>query len=174
MSQFQEIQLQLQKSKEAYHNLCSEFDKSRRQLDAAQLASFHQLSQQQVSTSNLMNLVNNSSSNSNGTGLTSSGQATITNGSSINTGGLSNSQQQQQTMGLSSTAGILASAPVTGNGTSSQGMLSSTGGGLEVSISVPQSTSSGGATDRLTSLATSITANRVTQLLKLEKKVYIY
>lgn len=122
-----------------------------------------------------MSLVN--SSNSNGTGLTSSGQATITNGSSIiNTGGLSSSQQQQQqqSMGLSSTAGILASAPVTGNGTSSQGMLNSTGGGLEVSISVPQSTSSnssGGATDRLTSLATSITANRVTQLLKLEKKV---
>lgn len=156
VGQFQEIQLQLQKSKEAYHNLCIEFDKARRQLDPTQLASYQQLSQQQVSTSNLMSLVNNSASTSNaGPGVTTSQP------------GL-NSANSASALGLATNT----------NANNGQNMINTTlAGGLELAstapVPLPQQQPSGGATDRLTSLATSITANRVTQLLKIEKKVYL-
>lgn len=156
VGQFQEIQLQLQKSKEAYHNLCIEFDKARRQLDPTQLASYQQLSQQQVSTSNLMSLVNNSASTSNaGSGVTTS-QPGLTSANSASALGLATNT----------------------NANNGQNMINTTlAGGLELAstapVPLPQQQPSGGATDRLTSLATSITANRVTQLLKIEKKVYL-
>lgn len=156
VGQFQEIQLQLQKSKEAYHNLCIEFDKARRQLDPTQLASYQQLSQQQVSTSNLMSLVNNTASTSNaGSGVTTS-QPGLTSANSASALGLATNT----------------------NANNGQNMINTTlAGGLELAstapVPLPQQQQSGGATDRLTSLATSITANRVTQLLKIEKKVYL-
>lgn len=61
MQSFQEIQQGLSKTKENYHNLCSEFEKQRRQLDSQQLSQYSQLSQQQVSSSNLIGLAINSS-----------------------------------------------------------------------------------------------------------------
>lgn len=155
VGQFQEIQLQLQKSKEAYHNLCIEFDKARRQLDPTQLASYQQLSQQQVSTSNLMSLVNNSAPSNTGSGATTS-QPGLTSANSASALGLATNT----------------------NANNGQNMINTTlAGGLELAstapVPLPQQQPSGGATDRLTSLATSITANRVTQLLKIEKKVYL-
>lgn len=54
---FQEIQQTLNKTKEQYHNMCLEFDKQRRMLDPQQLSQYQQLSQQQVSASNLLGLV---------------------------------------------------------------------------------------------------------------------
>jgi DNA repair exonuclease SbcCD ATPase subunit len=54
---FQEITQVLNKSKEQYHNLCAEFEKQKRLLDAQQLAQYLQLSQQQqISTSNLLGM----------------------------------------------------------------------------------------------------------------------
>lgn len=177
VSQFQEIQLQLQKSKEAYHNLCVEFDKARRQLDATQLASYQQLSQQQVSTTNLVNLVNNASGGANIAPILTGANGSNMTGGGVATGGQISTSASQSAMassvGPSGLAGAASNGNLQGMSAAAAQALNSTG--LEVSISVPppqqQSTSSGGATDRLTSLATSITANRVTQLLKLEKKV---
>ena len=51
---FQEITQALNKNKEQYHNLCAEFEKQKRLLDAQQLAQYQQLSQQQVSATNLL------------------------------------------------------------------------------------------------------------------------
>ncbi|CAF0947278.1 unnamed protein product, partial [Brachionus calyciflorus] len=55
---YQESQNILNKSRDQYHNICCEFDKLKRQLDHGQLAQYQQMSQQQqVSASNLLNLV---------------------------------------------------------------------------------------------------------------------
>ena len=49
---FQDMQLQLTKTRDQYHNLCGEFEKLRRQLDSQQLLQLQQ--QQQLSSSNLL------------------------------------------------------------------------------------------------------------------------
>jgi hypothetical protein len=175
VAQFQEIQLTLNKSKETYHNLCVEFDKAKRQLDATQLASYQQLSQQQVSASNLMSLLNNNNNAnnaSNNNGINQNGVGALMTASSNGMG------MGQNTSGLSQNLSVgqqLSNSVNVSSGSGGSG--GSTGGG---GPSMPQSTNaaqpqaSSGATDRFASLATSITANRVTQLLKLEKKVHIY
>lgn len=175
VAQFQEIQLTLNKSKETYHNLCVEFDKAKRQLDATQLASYQQLSQQQVSASNLMSLLNNSNnnnaSNNNGTNQNGVGglMTASSNGMGVgqNTSGLSQNLSVGQQ--LSNSVNVSSGSGGSGGSTSGGGPSS-----MAQSTNAVQPQASSGATDRFASLATSITANRVTQLLKLEKKVHIY
>lgn len=69
---FQECSITLNKTKDQYHNLCAEFDKLKRQLDPQQLAQYQTMSQQQISTSNLMSLVPGANSTSLNTTLTTS------------------------------------------------------------------------------------------------------
>ena len=162
VAQFQEIQLTLNKSKETYHNLCIEFDKAKRQLDANQLASFQQLSQQQISASNLMSLAN-ISNNTTGQG-NQGGSALMVLSSNGGAGGNQNATAINQNM---SAGGQQLSNSV------NQAGISGGSGNAMVQLTTGGQQTSGGAADRLSSLATSITANRVTQLLKLEKKVVI-
>jgi chromosome segregation ATPase len=55
---FQDITQTLNKAREQYHNVCSEYEKQKRQLDNQQLMQYQQLSsqqlQQQISTTNLL------------------------------------------------------------------------------------------------------------------------
>lgn len=128
---FQEIQQTLNKAKEQYHNLCIEYEKSRRQLDATQLSQYQSLSgqQQQISSSNLLNAMN------------------------------------QSTNMVNSMSGT--SAQLGGPGTSPSSMSQS----MHMSSSMVSQPTSSSSMAPIASIATSITNNRVTQLLKLEKKV---
>ena len=113
---FQEIQLTLNKTKDQYQNLCIEFEKQKRQLDPAQMAQYQQLSQQQSTTSLMLD------------------------GGVISANNLPSSSNLQG-LALNNSESLAASSQITST------------------------------TERLTSLATSITANKVSHVQKLEKKM---
>lgn len=150
---FQEIQQTLNKTREQYHNLCNEFEKQKRQLDPQQLAQFQQLQQQQVSSSNLLSMQTSAY------------------------GGASGNQQQQDLFGSN------AFVPNNSNNNQPGGALNSNLSGSNIAASNMMTTSgsmaatgnqssiSASTADRLSSLATSIAVSKVSQLLKLEKKL---
>jgi len=143
---FQDVQLNLNKTKEQYHNLCIEFEKQKRQLDPQQLAQYQQQQlQQQISSTNLL-----SAGGSSNAGLLSS----VSGGSGVNS------------MASSSLQPLLN----TNNSISGNINIQQTGNVIGQSQSAspaPVTTT----TDRLSSLASSITVSKVSQVQKTEKKL---
>ena len=151
---FQEISQTLNKTKEQYHNLCIEFEKQKRLLDPQQLTQYQQqLPQQQVSSSNLLtsitnpNLVNNS----------------ICSGSVSSVSGLLPTNCAQAPL---LNQGLPGSNNASNNATTANGTNN-----VGVSTGLVTQTSSGTTSDRLSSLASSISVSKVSQVQKLEKKL---
>ena len=193
---FQEITQTLNKMKEQYHNLCIEFEKQKKLLDQQQLAQYYQLcqQQQQLSSTNLLALANNSTvsgiSQANNPNYQSSLNLQATNGALI-----SSQPNSSNSLTTTTTAFPSAISPTNINTTTnpnniisnqtissilppSNNPISTSNQPLgnvttttTTSTTTTTTATTTSASQALTSLATSITANKVTQLLKLEKKL---
>lgn len=184
---FQEITQALNKSREQYHNLCQEFEKQKRGLDANQLAQFQQLClQQQVSTTNLLGAQVLNSTGGISTTSTAPTTATSNLNTTVSSANLStmaanvnnttsySSLPPAQSTGLTSQPTSYTSLAIPAPSTSLPPLIAGPTSATNGATPTPPpagATSNATTTERLTSLATSITTNnKVSQLLKLEKK----
>jgi hypothetical protein len=164
---FQESIQLLNKTREQYQNLSLELEKQKRQLDSQQLAQLQQMQQQQLSTTNLVNAglqaatsaasTNPAFHNSNPNNLSALGPGAINASSSSSAAAGATAATSTGSSGVTSVTAAMGLAN-TGSGGGGGGG----GGGGSVAAN---------AADRLSSLANSIAVSKVSQVLKLDKKL---